>query len=635
VLAHPRRYVPRRDRPRRDRESLTLGRTPVTAVLAGLAVASVALVLLLPYGGRDRAELSYDTPYYVWRTRAVATEGLHVLTEIPTGAVPERPGFPVLGAMVGAITGLDALTFSVVVRAVAAIAIGLAAGAMAVEVLGQPRWVFAAFVIGVGASAAVVGTAIGSLDQLLADIVLVAAATTAALAAAGRAGVAATAVLLAASAATHWVFTGLFLVLLLGTVAVLVPGSLGERRSGTTWSATSSARLLRVLGVASAATIATLALLPALPDHLPPAVGQKGNLLRLGAYELPWLLPLAVVGFVLAFRRSGSSRKTAVLLLGLWAATVPLAMAISAILPTPLKLFRVAPFALGVPVLATLGLVTLASLSGERLGRWGIVLGSFILVGGLLWTSGSPAASFSDAGGGRVAGVMTQARTAGRYLEGVPRDGRPVVFVTIGPPRLVDRAVRSGVPSDMIAETWVFVGHPDDLAAGGPVSDPARPRLSEMARAWWDQAWTRPSSVLGKDPIVIQIGPAGRRAVGTTELGPGVAIVRGPAPPASFGSAHPVGFGWIQVLIATALALIVLAAAGGGWAALLLDASMLATVGLAPAFGVAALVLVGTGAGRFDLPLGGWAGISVLLATAGAGWIFLGAREHILRIVKR
>jgi hypothetical protein len=622
---------------RRDREFLTLGRTPVAALLAGLAVASVALVLLLPYGGREQPDLSYDTPYYVWRTRAVAADGLGLLTEIPTGAVPERPGYPVLGAMLGAITGLDALTFSVIVRAVAAIAIGLAAGAMAVEALGEPRWAFAAFVIGVGASAAVVGTAIGSLDQLLADVLLVGAAATAPLAAAGRRGVVATALLLAAAAATHWVFTALFLVLLLGTVAALVPGSFADRRSGTAWSATSSARLLRLLGVASAATVATLALLPALPDHLPPAVGQKGNLLRLGAYELPVVLPLAVVGLVLAFRRwgSSSSRRTTILLLGLWAASVPLAMAISAILPTPLKLFRVAPFALGMPALATLGLVTLASMSGERLGRGGVVAGAFILVGGLLWASGTPAASFNDTAAGRVAEAMTQARTAGRYLEGVSRGERPVVFVTIGPPRLIDRAVRSGVPPDLIADTWVFVGHPDDLAAGVPVSDPARPRLSEMARAWWDQAWTRPSDVLGRNPIVIQIGPAGRRAVGTTELGPGVAIVRGPEPPASFEPARPVGFGWFQLFVATALALIVLAATGGGWAALLLDASVLATLGLAPAFGVGALVLAGTVVGRFDLPLGGSAGISVVLATAGTGWIVLGMRSRVLRIVKR
>jgi hypothetical protein len=71
----------------------------VAAVLAGLAIASVALVILLPYGGQESPALSYDTPYYVWRTRAVAADGLDILSEIPTGAVPDRPGFPVLGAV--------------------------------------------------------------------------------------------------------------------------------------------------------------------------------------------------------------------------------------------------------------------------------------------------------------------------------------------------------------------------------------------------------------------------------------------------------------------------------------------------------------------------------------------------------
>ena len=145
-------------------------------MLAAVAIGFVTVLLLLPYGNREDPGLSYDTPYYVWRTRAVTSDGVNVLTTIPTGAVPERPGVPVLGSLLGAVTGTDALTFTVVLRAIAAVAIGLAAGAMAVEALREPRWAFAAFVVGLGASAAVVGTAVGSLDQLLADILLVAAA---------------------------------------------------------------------------------------------------------------------------------------------------------------------------------------------------------------------------------------------------------------------------------------------------------------------------------------------------------------------------------------------------------------------------------------------------------------------------
>src|SRR5919106_2316147 len=248
---------------RRDGRFVT--RAQVAALLAGVAIASVALVILLPYGGQERPELSFDTPYYVWRTRAVAAQGLDVLTQIPTGAVADRPGFPVLGAILGTITGSDALTFSVVVRAVAAIAIGLAAGAVAIELLREPPWAFAVFVAGLGTSAAVVGSAVGSLDQLLVETLLMAAAATIPLVIAGRRGSIAMALLLAAAAATHWVFTGKFLLLLTAVVAVLLASSSAKRTGRAARPGTPSGRLLMVLALAAAATAVMILLLPALP----------------------------------------------------------------------------------------------------------------------------------------------------------------------------------------------------------------------------------------------------------------------------------------------------------------------------------------------------------------------------------
>jgi hypothetical protein len=566
----------------------------VAAVLAGLAIASVALVILLPYGGQESPALSYDTPYYVWRTRAVAADGLDILSEIPTGAVPDRPGFPVLGAVLGAIGDLDALTFSVVIRAVAAIAIGLAAGSAALETLKEPSWAFAAFVAGLGTSAAVVGTAVGSLDQLLVETLLMAAAVTVPLVIGGRRGWIAMALLFAAAATTHWLFTGLFLLLLTGVIAVVLGSSLVKRRASTEQAPAPAGRLFLVLGLAAAATVAGLVLLPALPTHLPPTTGEKGNLLRLGAYKLPLMLPLAAAGLLLGVRRDGATRRITILLMASWAATVPVALAVSSLLDTPLKLFRVAPFALGLPILATLGLVTLASRSHERLGRRGVLLGSFIVVGGLLLTMGSPASSFNDAGAGRVAEKMTQMRTAGRYLEGIPRRGRPVVFVTLGSPRLLDRVARSNVPVDMIANVWVFLGRPGDLSEGVPVSDPARPGLSERARAWSSLAWPTSYDVLEHDPIVIQITPPGKQAEGATELTSGVAIIRGPNASPSFEPVAPDGFGWLELLTGTIVALVALVLVGGGWVGALLDVSRPAALGLAPVFGVAVLIVAGT-----------------------------------------
>jgi hypothetical protein len=615
--------------PSRSHRSLT--RPWVAAVLAALAIASVAFVILLPYGGKRSPALSYDTPYYVWRTRAVATHGLDILNEIPTGALPDRPGFPVLGAVLGAIGDPDALTFSVVIRAVAAIAIGLAAGAAALETLKEPPWASAVFVAGLGTSAAVVGTAVGSLDQLLVEVMLMGTAATVSLVIAGRRGRIAMVLLLAAAAVTHWLFTGLFLLLLAGLVAVLVLGaSLARRRSDSGQDEIPRSTLLLVLGVAAAALVAGLVLVPALPSHLPPATGEKGNLLRLGAYKLPLLLPLAAAGVVLSVLMSGTHRRITILLMGLWAATVPIAFAISFFLGTPLKLFRVAPFALGLPFLAILGFVTLATRSHQRLGRSGAVLGSFIIVGGLLLTMGSPASSFNDVGAARVAEKMTQMRSAGGYLAGIPRRGRPVVFVTLGSPRLLDRVARSGVPTDMITNVWIFLGRPNDLSEGVPVSDPARPGLSQRSRAWSSLAWPTSYDVLERDPIVLQITPPGRPTAGVTELTPGVAIVRGPNASPSFRPAAPQGFGWLDLLVRTTVALVALALVGGGWVRALLDVSRPAALSLAPVFGVAGLIVAGTVVGRSGWPLGGPGSVVVLLLTAGSGWTLLAVRNGFL-----
>jgi hypothetical protein len=611
---------PEADAPRGSETDRHRGQV-VALLLAALAIAFVAILLLLPYAGREEPGQSYDTPYYVWRTRAVASDGLGVLTTIPTGAVPERPGVPVLGATLGDVIGYDALTYTVILRAVAAVAIGLAAGAMALEALGEARWAFAAFVAGLGASAAVVGTAVGSLDQLLVEVLLVAAAAVVPMVVAGRRGVVGVGVLSAAAAATHWVFAALFLLLLAAVALALVPGSVAARRSGVGWATTPSVRLLRVVLVASAAAVATLALLPTLPDHLPPAIGDRGNQLRLAAYELALVLPLAALGFVLTFPRSEGSRRTTLVLLGLWAATVPIAIAVSALLPTPIKLFRVAPFALGVPALVTLGLVTVADRAGSRFGRAGTVVGALVLAGGLVWASGSPVSSFSGSGAASIAERMAQARTAGRYLDGIPRSGRPVIFLTQGNPRLLDRAMRSAVPPDLIPDTWVFVGRPDDLAARGPVDDPDRPRLSALAQKWWAAAWPNPSQVFGRDPIVIRIGPAGGTAAGGVELAPGVDVLAGPPRLPSFTPPAPFLVGWTELLVASVLALALLAAVGGGWVRSVLDVSGMAAFGLAPAFGVAAIVLVGTAASRLGLPLGSGGGWLIVLATAASGWI--------------
>jgi hypothetical protein len=124
------------------------------------------------------------------------------------------------------------------------------------------------------------------------------------------------------------------------------------------------------------------------------------------------------------------------------------------------------------------------------------------------------------------------------------------------------------------------------------------------------------------------------------ELGRGVAVIRGPQLPASFEPPPPFEAGWSDLLAATAVALVVLAVTGAGWALALPHVSGPAAMGLSPAFGVAALVLTGTLAGRFGLSLGGPAGATVVLLTAAIGWIVFvlgrtASRGHVSAGAKR
>jgi hypothetical protein len=614
---------------------LSSRRSLVWGVLAVLAAAVVATVVLLPYGDTVQPPLSYDTPYYVWRTSAVMEGGLDALTRIPTGAVPNphRPGFPVLGSVLRTITGTDALSFAVIVRAVAAVAIGLAAGAMARESLREPPWATPAFVIGLGLSAAVLGTAVENLEQLVADVFLVALAATAPLVATGRRGMVAAAAFFAAAAVTHWLFTVLFLVVLLGSGVVASLLLLRRSREDRgPWPAHPWARVLKLVGLLSLLAVVAFLLLPAPPARLPSFLQTSGNELpgnvrRLGAYEVPLVLAIAGIGVLFGMWRSDERRRVTIILLGLWAATLPVAMVASVILPREMKLFRVAPFAIGAPILAVVALVGIVRLGTDRLGRVGAVVGVTVLAAGLFLLAGTPAATFEAPSGPFVSGRVAQAQIAGRYLAAVAEPNRPVIFLTQAAPRLVDRAVRAGVPPSLIEDTWVYVGSPEDLATRGPVTDPDRGRLAKVSQRWWASAWPRADDVLRRDPIVIALArPVGPVPETATDLAPGVSLLTGPEPHALDQPAR-FGFAWRDLLTATALCLLALTAVGLGWARALLDVPASSALALSPAAGAAALILGGLVADRLGVPLAGPAAIGLAAAVALLGWVLFGLRR--------
>ena len=265
----------------------------------------------------------------------------------------------------------------------------------------------------------------------------------------------------------------------------------------------------------------------------------------------------------------------------------------------------------------------------SRLGRTGAVLGALVLAGGLLWASGSSVSSFDEAAAASITERLTQARIAGRYLEDISRAGRPVIFLTEGNPRLLDRVVRSAVPPDLIADTWVFVGRPSDLTGAGPVDDPNRPGLTAIAQKWWAAAWPEPAQVFARDPRDPDRPRRPDRINGERRgrdgARPRVEVVHGPSPAASFVPPAPFLATWTELLVATGLALVVLIVVGGGWTLWMLEVSGLGAFGFSPALGVAALILAGTVASRLGLSLAPPGGPLIVLAAGGAGWLVFGA----------
>jgi hypothetical protein len=599
-----------------------------SGVIAGLAVVAavgaIAWFQLAPYAGRDRPGISFDTPYYVWRTTLVEVEGTGLLTELPDPVKPnpERPGFPVLGAVLGSVTRADAFTFVTAARAVAAVAIGFSAGAMALGSLGQPRWTFALFVVVLGTSAAVTGTVIGSLENALADVTFMALAGVVPLTLHGHRALGAVFLLLTGAALIHWVFACLFLLLaLVASGVALVIDMIGHLRSGRTIDL---GRIWRLAIVALAAIGLAALLMPALPHKLPPTTGAKGNLLRLGIYELPLLLPLAALGAALFLRRADALGRTTALVLVVWAASVVVAILLSGILPIPLKNFRVAAFALGVPALLAVGAVSLLRVGREWLGAVGVAIGVSLVLPLIVIAMPADAGPFNELVAGDIAKRFDQARIAGRYL-GAVGDERGVIFVVDYRGGMFDRLVRSAVPPEMIPVTYVFVGDADKLLAAGATSDPSKLRLSASSTRWWKER--DPGTVLDRDPIVIRIGES-RGADEGVPLGPGVHVLRGPAPPVDRAPPSPVRLSWPRLIVVAGASLLILLVVGFGWARSLLDVGTAASLGFAPAFGIAVLVVLGTIVVRAGMPLGGPAGIAVVLIGLGTGWAPMIARSR-------
>lgn len=620
----------------------------VTATLA--AVGALLFLFLSPYfANRYHVSVGNDAPQYLARARIVAGGGLDELANAfpaPLTANPDRPGYPVVANLLDSTLGIAPDRLAFMFSAVLSVVIGLAAAAFARMAMEEPPWSFPVYALLVGGSTSTVATAVGHVDNLMVDALLLAGAGAAVLVADGRPAMLAAILLLGSTAIVHWNFALLFAAVLGVFTASLVPASIQALRKGTRAMDTPAARMAGLL--AGSAVVGGAAFLPApgAPHvvELPRAQLAVDYARTSSKYRLPILGPLGVAGAAaLALMHRTRRRAYALILLVVWAAVGLVAILLFERGST-IPAHRLLPFAYGIPILAAAGVVGLVRLSGERLRGFGSVAraagrvaGAMVVVAGLI---GSGVVAY------RILSVRTpflsdtaleETATAARIANTLA-SGRPVVLV-VNRPAMGAGTFYGVAPAYRWTSAWlppgewprlhVYLGSAANLMAGRP-SDGPDALFDETSAALWEDI--RP--VASDRPVVVEMKSFNehfakfvKRHPGS-EVAPRVAVVgsrvpshgtisvpRLPAPPRN------------ESLVGLAvLTLLGLAAAGMGWSSSLLPAGWLERVACAPAFGIAALALGGYAADRLGFRLTGASGVVVALAVAVLGFAPLAVR---------
>jgi hypothetical protein len=267
--------------------------------------------------------------------------------------------------------------------------------------------------------------------------------------------------------------------------------------------------------------------------------------------------------------------------------------------------------------------------SRGRLGLAAAVLVVVVAVGGLATLAVSMRSG--DRPWFDLTGVKETA-AASAYVSAAGGD-EPIVFV-FEPRANRDRpswlVVRSTMSQDQLPRTYAYYGTIQDYLSGVRTRPNGRPQPVPGAGFGED----------GAQPIVLVLqhyAPNGFREASRDEparvISPGVTTLAGPLLQAALPQVRPpIGDTGGKSLAITGLAVaLMVAAAGAGWAWLLLPPNALARVTIAPALGVAGMVLVGLAWAWVGLPLHGRWGAAPLIVTAAGGWLAALARSRARR----
>ena len=609
----------------------------VVSVVGLVAVIAFAMALYLkaPIERQLVVPTGADIPSHLWRVRLVTAQGLDELfTSAPLTIQtnPDRLGLPVLGSILSGL-GVTPWRLMYVTAAVAGAVLAASAWGFARAVT-EPRWAGPIYALAVVASVPFALTSRAYLDNSLAEGMMVAVAAAALLAAAGRGATLAGVVLLAGTLVMHWPTGGLFgAVLLLFTVGLL-PSALADRRAGRSLTSTAAARVGTIavggLGVGGIPLVIA-------PGANTPTQGP-GTLFRINVerllptYRLKVKLPLAAVGAAaLALLDPEIPRRRTLLLYAVW--LLPLGIAALAYEQgRPIPLMRFFGTALAIPLLgaaAFAALIALASrITGMKTVDTGLAVVATVLVAAALW--GSTRTAYENVNNTTISVSpieLEPIRAANAYIDQV----RPsaAVFVVDGPTRSF-RRLRMLARSTLVDRIHVFPGTPGELferaaQPGGPapdeISDEGFGGRKAVIEADAIQAIREPGAValvvrpyygdydkLAKDPQNIEIAD-GVLAIRPESRPPIIRTTPLSPPPTS------------ALVYAALIAFGALLAAGSGWSFALFRQPWELRLALAPAMGMAVLVLVGSALGLAGVPTGHRPGLLIWFGVTAAGWV--------------
>ena len=582
--------------------------------------------------GTGIAPVGSDTPQHVWRSAVVAELGLDALPAYDGGAHAlhtnaDRPGLPIVTAALTAVTGASPRDLAYVLPAVIAVAIAAAAAALAGSLPGTPSWGAALAGLATGASVHVALAANGYLDQLLVEPLVLAAGSAALTAAAGRPGRTLSAMCLVAAFLVHWQFAIVFAGLLVLLALVCLPGSVASRRGSLVDSA--SGRIATAVGAGAGlgiiALLAGAAGTPRLPAEF--ARGRSGDRGQAQLYRLPAAALAAGAGVVsLVAPGNEPERRRAGWLLGAWA-LLPAGAALLYAAGRAVPVQRTLSFALAIPLLGALGAIAAVRWLRARAGNVAATVAAVLVVAALLasvsfgwdvWRSRRP---WSE--GERLAEMHTLSRyladasaPAVIVVDSAATDVRSTAeFGTIS----VLRRVRAELPPAQALRTTVYLGDPDRLAERQPTLRADVPGFDDISR----ETWFAVRPLLDRDPVVVILRSHFAEfadAVHEHDWSSNgwMAVVHGPPAPAgrpasvTRPAAAALGAWW-----ASSLAVITLA--GAGWAGRFGAGSLSLRMGLAPAVGLASLVVAGLVAERLGIRMGGPGGVIVVLVVTVLG----------------